>query len=170
MVKRGAMKTKRGATARATKGGAAKRAPAPPYPDAVDPELVGTYPASAHAGGGHVWDDVLEYRVWCHPERGARDLADGSDYYHAFATYAQALAFSEGTNGAEAPLALIRQAEYIDEPEPGQYRHVKELRITEWSVEFLRCPQRQANTIPDFLSPDAPANRLDVLRGLANKE
>jgi hypothetical protein len=46
------------------------------YPDALDPGLVGTYPASAHAGGGYVWDAVLEYRVWCHPESGAPDLAE----------------------------------------------------------------------------------------------
>lgn len=30
-----------------------------------DAGLVGTYPAAAKAGGGYVWDDVLEYRVWC---------------------------------------------------------------------------------------------------------
>jgi hypothetical protein len=42
------------------------------YPDAVDPCLVGTYSAVAKAGGGFVWDDVLEYRVWCHPEGGSR--------------------------------------------------------------------------------------------------
>jgi IS5 family transposase len=45
------------------------------------------------------------------------------------------------------------------------YRHVKEVRITEWPVEFLRHPRRTPNTIPDFLSPNAPANRLDILRG-----
>jgi putative acetyltransferase len=146
---------------------AAAGAPLPRYPDAVDPGLVGSYPALAHAGGGYVWDDVLEYRVWCHPERGARDLNDGSDYYRAFATYQQALAFSEATKGAEAPLALIRQAEYIDEPKPGDFRHVKKPRITEWPVEFLRRPRRQPNTISDFLSPNAPANRLDIIRGLA---
>jgi hypothetical protein len=140
------------------------------YPDAVDPDLVGTYPASAKAGGGYVWDDVLEYRVWCHPERGAPDLDDGNDYYYAFATYAEALACSRDTEGAEEPLALIRQLEYIDEPNPGEYRHVKEERITEWPVEFLRRPRRTQNTIPDFLSPNAPANRLDILRGLANQK
>src|SRR5215469_9420704 len=136
----------------------------PSYPDAVDPALVGTYPALAKAGGGYVWDDVLEYRVWCHPERGAPDLEEGSDYFHAFATYAEALAFSQGTAGAEEPLALIRQNEYIAEPETGRYVHVKELRIAEWPVEFLRRPRRTANTISDFLSPNAPPNRLDILR------
>jgi len=137
------------------------------YPDAVDPNLVGKYPAFAKGGGGYVWDDVLEYRVWCHPERGARDLEDGSDYYHPFATYAEALAFSQHTAGAEEPLALIRQREYITEPSTGEYVHVKQERITEWPVEFLRRPRRTENTIPDFLSPNAPANRLDILRGLA---
>jgi putative acetyltransferase len=59
------------------------------------------------------------------------------------------------------------QREYIDEPEPGQYRHVREERITEWPVEFLRRPQRDRDTLPKFFAPDAPANRLDIIRGLA---
>lgn len=139
------------------------------YPDVVDAGLVGTYSPLAKAGGGYVWDEVLEYRVWRHPERGAPDLADGSDYYDAFATYTEALAFSQDNEGAEAPLALVRKLEYIGEPSPGEYRHVKEMRITEWPVEFLRRPRRTPNTIPDFLSPNAPANRLDILRGLASQ-
>ena len=140
------------------------------YPDAVAPDLVGTYSSVAKAGGGYVWDEVLEYRVWCHPQRGSPNSDGGSDYYYAFATYAEALAFSGDTIGAEEPLALIRQLEYIDEPNPGEYRHVKQERITEWPVEFLRRPRRSPNTIPAFLSPNAPANRLDILRGLANEK
>jgi len=136
------------------------------YPDAADPSLVGTYSPSAQAGGGYVWDDVLEYRVWCHAERGASDLENSSDYYYSFAIYREALAFSQRTEGADAPLALIRQREYIAEDNPGEYRHVKEERITEWPVEFLHRPRRTQNTIPDFLAPNAPANRLDILRGL----
>ena len=42
----------------------------PEPPDVADPDRVGTYPATVGAGGGYVWDQVLEYRVWCHPERG----------------------------------------------------------------------------------------------------
>ena len=140
---------------------------APTYPDAIDATLVGTYSAVAKSGGGYVWDDVLEYRVWCHPERGAPDEADGSDYYYPFATYDEAAAFSEGTIGAEEPLMLIRQGEYIAEPKPGEYQHMKEIRITEWAIEFLCRPRRTPNTIPDFLSPNAPSNRLAILRGLA---
>jgi hypothetical protein len=136
--------------------------PEPDYPDAVDPAMVGEYPAMAKSGGGYVWDEVLEYRVWCHPENGA-----GDDYYYPFGTYSDALAFSQATTGAEEVLALIRQAEYIEEPEPGQYLHVKEERITEWPVTFLRRPRRTEKTIPAFLAPDAPENRLDRLRGLA---
>lgn len=81
------------------------------YPAVKDPDLVGTYPGSAKAGGGYVWDAVLEYRVWCHPERGASDLNDRNDYYYAFETYEEALAFSEETPGAETPLALVLQGE-----------------------------------------------------------
>lgn len=138
------------------------------FPDAIDASRVATYSAVSKSGGGYVWDDVLEYRVWCHPELGAPDEEDGSDYYYAFASYADALAFSQQALGAEKPLALVLQEEYIAEPEPGQYLHVKEARVTEWQVEWLRRPRRTASTIPDFLSPDAPANRLDILRGLAS--
>lgn len=139
----------------------------PKYPDAMEPELVGSYPGSSYAGGGFVWDAVLEYRVWCHPEAGAPDEEDGNDYYYAFGTYAEALQYSEETEGAEEPLALVLQKEHIDEPEPGHYVHVKEKRITEWPVDFLSRPKRTERTIPEFLSPDAPSNRLEILRGNA---
>jgi putative acetyltransferase len=137
------------------------------YPEVLDASLVGTYPAVAKSGGGYVWDAVLEYRVWCHPERGAPAESDGNDYYYPFASYAEALAFSKSTRGAEEPLALVLQEEYIDEPETGHYIHVKERRVTEWPVEFLARPRRTERTIPDFMAPDAPPNRLDILRGLA---
>ena len=135
------------------------------YPDVIDPTLVGTYPASAMSGGGYVWDAVLEYRVWCHPESGAADLEEGSDYFHSFASFADALTFAENTEGAEKPLALIMQEEYIDESSPGKYRHVKKRRVAEWQVEFLSRPRRTPRTIPDFMAPDAPRNRLAIIRG-----
>jgi putative acetyltransferase len=138
------------------------------YPDAVDPARVGSYSARAFAGGGFVWDEVLEYRVWCHPENGAEDADEGSDYYYAFATYDDALACSETTPGADEPLALILQKEHIDEPSDGHYVHVRESRVTEWPVEFLRRPRRTDDTIPQFFAPDAPPNRLDILRGKAS--
>jgi len=136
------------------------------YPPAVDPSKVGTYPVLTKSGGGYVWDAVLEYRVWCHPERGAEDLFEGNDYFEAFATYADALAFSLSSEGAEEPLALIRQDEYIDEPVPGHFIHVQKVRVTEWPVEFLSRPRRTKDTILNFLSEEAPPNRLEILRGL----
>ena len=139
------------------------------HPPVLDPALVGSYPGVTHAGGGFVWDEVLEYRVWCHPELGSPDAEDGSDFFYAFATYEEALAFAEETKGAEAPLALVLQREHIDEPQPGCYVHVTHERMTEWPVEFLARPRRDEHTIPDFLAPDAPANRLDILRGLASR-
>jgi len=132
----------------------------PRYPTAVDPKRVGKYPALAGAGGGYLWDEVLEYRVWC-------KAAGESDHYYAFATYPKALAFSRRTKGVDEPLALILQREYITEPKPGQFIHIKEARNTEWPVGFLSRPKRKANTIPDFFAPDAPSNRVDILRGLA---
>ena len=138
------------------------------YPDVVDPGAVGTYPALANAGGGFVWDEVLEYRVWRHPENGDADPEDGGDYYFPFATYKEALDFARSTTGTEEPLALILQEEYISEDERGQYAHVKEARITEWPVKFLHRPRRTPATIPNFMAADAPPNRLDILRGLTN--
>jgi hypothetical protein len=137
------------------------------YPKVKDPKLVGKYPGLVKSGGGHVWDEVLEYRVWCHPHYGASDQDDGDDYYYVFETYEEALEFPENNAGSEEPLALILQEEYIDEPEPGSYVHVKEQRFTEWPVEFLQRPRRTEKTIPDFLSPRAPSNKLDILRGFA---
>jgi hypothetical protein len=140
------------------------------YPDAADPNLVGSYPALANAGGGFVWDKVLEYRVWCHPENHASHESEDVDYYNAFSSYSAAKVFSERTMGAEDPIALILQEEYIEEPVPGVYLHVRDKRITEWPVEFLLQPKRNPTTITNFMSPDAPENRVDVLRGLARPE
>ena len=137
------------------------------YPEVKNRDLVGTYPALVKVGGGYVWDDVLEYRVWCCPEDGSPDIEEGNDYYYSFDRYEQALEFSEENPGTESPLALVLQEEYISEPEPGKYIHMKEQRITEWPVEFLSRPKRSAHTISDFLSPDAPDKKLEILRGVA---
>jgi len=131
------------------------------YPEVLDRARVGSYPALAKAGGGYVWDEVLEYRVWCHPRDG------GEDYYYAFASYPEAEACAALEPGAESPLALVLQREFIDEPAPGDYRHVRTERVTEWPVEFLRRPRRTPHTIPDFMAADAPPNRLEILRGTA---
>ncbi|AVW98932.1 GCN5 family acetyltransferase [Vibrio vulnificus] len=132
------------------------------YPEVLDPSMVGEYSALSKAGGGYVWDAVLEYRVWFHDE-------SGDDYYYVFDNAEGALDFCSQESGAESPLALILQREYIDEPEQGKYIHVKEERITEWPIEFLRRPKRTKETIPDFLAPNAPANKLDIIRGFARK-
>jgi hypothetical protein len=136
------------------------------YPKVKDPDLVGEYPGLVKSGGGYVWDAVLEYRVWCHHYDGAENTKDGDDYYYAFETYDEALDYYQSNKGCDEPLALVLQEEYIDEPEPGEYVHVQNQRLTEWPVAFLKRPRRTDNTIPDFLSPNAQANRLDILRGL----
>ena len=136
------------------------------YPKVKNPDLIGEYPGLVKSGGGFVWDDVLEFRVWCHPNDEAHVPNDGECYYFVFASYEEALDYAKANKGCEEPLVLILQEEYIDEPEEGRYVHVKEQRLTEWPVKFLERPRRTAKTIPDFFSPNAPANRLDILRGL----
>ncbi|MFT5104827.1 MAG: hypothetical protein ACI8XO_000748 [Verrucomicrobiales bacterium] len=137
------------------------------YPTAVDSEKIGSYSAVAGAGGGYVWDEVLEYRVWCHPEGGAPDEEGGNDYFYAFPTYEEALVCANETVGSDEPLALILQKEHINEENPGDYIHVTDERTAEWPIEFLSRPRRTNSTIPDFLSSDVPANRLEILRGTA---
>jgi len=77
------------------------------FPRAIDPARVGKYPGFCHAGGGFVRDAVLEYRVWCHPERGAPDKDEGNDYYYAFVSYpeenAERLGRPSGLHHASQP-------------------------------------------------------------------
>jgi hypothetical protein len=127
------------------------------HPLAVDPALVGSYPASTKSGAGYFYDDVLEYRVWLHPERGARRLAGEHDYFAAFARYEAALEFSRQNQGAEDPLVLVRQQEYINEPSPGTFLWEKSERVTEWRVKWLTGSHRGANSIPEFLAAHGSA-------------
>ena len=115
------------------------------YPIAVDVNKVGTYPAWTKSGAGYVYDEVLEYRVWINPPGG------GDDYYRAFPTYEEALAFFQRTTGSEEPLVLILQREWIDEPKPGQFIRKNEERLTEWKVEWLARGKRSPDTIDRFL-------------------
>jgi hypothetical protein len=122
------------------------------YPDAVDPSKVGSYPALVKSGGGFFYDEILEYRVWCHPEQGAPpQYGDGDDYFYSFPSYDEAMAFHDKTKGSEMPLVLVRQRECVDEPEPGKYEHVKEERRTEWQCEWLRDGPRKPGDIEDLL-------------------
>jgi putative acetyltransferase len=130
------------------------------YPVAVDPARVGTYDAESKSGAGYFYDDVLEYRVWLHPEQGARPLNGSNDYYAAFAQYERAEAYSKGMTGSEKPLALVRQREWIDEPQPGQYRPERGERITEWRVQWLDS-KRTETSIRDFLAHPKPIRSSD---------
>lgn len=48
------------------------------YPTAIAPATVGSYPGSVKSGAGYFYDEVLEYRVWLHPERGAPSKGGGA--------------------------------------------------------------------------------------------
>ena len=122
------------------------------YPVAVEPNLVGTYPAETKSGAGYFYDDVLEYRVWLHPENGAARLNGEADYFAAFAQYEPADAFSTITAGAEKPIVLVRQREWIAEPTPGTFHAERGERITEWRVKWLAGNKREPSTINNFLA------------------
>ena len=122
------------------------------FPLALDPQRVGTFPGTTKSGAGYFYDEVLEYRVWLHPERGAQRLAGDSDYYAAFARYETALDYAKQTDGAEEPLVLVRQRESINEPAPGTFVWDKAERSTEWQVQWLKGSHREPHSIPDFLA------------------
>jgi putative acetyltransferase len=121
------------------------------YPLAVDLNRVGKYPSATKSGAGYFYDDVLEYRVWFHPAGG------GDDRYAAFAQYEPALAFSKATPDAEEPLVLVRQSQWIDEPDPGHYVPKSGERITEWQVRWLSGNKRTADSIAEFMKHARPA-------------
>ena len=121
------------------------------FPVAIDLKKVGEYPGGVFSGGGYFYDDVLEYRVWIHPEAGGEDKFDGNDYFHAFATYEEAFEFSKKAKGSEDPIVLVLQKEWINEPEPGKFLHKKGERMTEWLVDWLKDHKRNKNSIPNFL-------------------
>jgi putative acetyltransferase len=121
------------------------------YPLAMDSEKVGMYAPDSKSGAGYFYDDVLEYRVWLHPERGAEQLNGNLDYYVAFAQYEKADEFSKSKKGAEEPVVLVRQFEWIDEPKPGHYLAEKGDRITEWQVKWLEGNKRTPSSISEFM-------------------
>jgi hypothetical protein len=127
------------------------------YPVAIDPSKVGTYSPDTKSGAGYFYDDVLEYRVWLNPDNGAAPLNGEKDYFAAFAQYERAEAFSKSTAGAEIPIVLVRQREWIDESTPGQFHDEKTERVTEWRVKWLAGNKRGADTIKNFLAHPKPA-------------
>jgi hypothetical protein len=65
--------------------------------------------------------------------------------------YEIAEAFSKRESGAEEPLAVVRQLEWIDEPERGRFIPVKKERITEWQVAWLPDSKRTPTSIEEFM-------------------
>jgi len=120
------------------------------YPKSIAPDKIGGYPELAPSGGGYFYDDVLEYRVWCH-------LKKGSDVLRVFATYEEAVKFLDATSGAEALQALVLQREWITESAPGKFAHERSVRIAEWLVDWLRGRHRTDESIEKLLQsrPDA---------------
>ena len=121
------------------------------YPTAIHPAQVASYPGSVKSGAGYFYDDVLEYRVWLHPERGAASKGSGGDYFMAFAQYERALAYSRQSEGAEGPLVLVRQLKHVNEPQPGVFEVIAGERLTEWQVPWLAGSKRTPGAIETFM-------------------
>jgi hypothetical protein len=132
------------------------------FPVAIDIAKVGKYAAVSKSGAGYFYDEVLEYRVWFHPEQGAEPLNGKDDYYIAFTQCEKAEELSKSSKGAEAPLVLVRQYEWIDEPKPGRYISEKGNRITEWQVKWLAGSKRTPESISEFLKHPRPASHSET--------
>jgi putative acetyltransferase len=101
------------------------------YPPAKDPRKVGKHNPFCESGGGTLYRDVLEYRVWVHSGRG-------DDVCRSFGAHQAAREFSESTKGAEVPLVLVLQNPWIRwNGALHDYELVHENRIAEWRVEWL---------------------------------
>jgi hypothetical protein len=81
---------------------------------------------------------------------------DEGDYYYAFETYEEALACAEEVPGAKEPLVLIRQWEWINEPESEKFIHEKRERIAEWRVRWLERGPRRPGEIEAFIKAKTP--------------
>lgn len=127
------------------------------YPAVIDPDQVGKYPTMVYAGGGYFFDEVLEYRVWCHPDNSDADRYNINDVdnCHCFTSYQQALAFAANNQNAATPVALVRQLEWIDQPSRGVYIHNKGERLTEWQPEWLDRGARTATDITHFMQKNS---------------
>lgn len=126
------------------------------FPLALDPWRVGSYPPETKSGAGHFYDEVLEYRVWLHPERGATPKNGKKDYFVAFSQYEKAAAFAKREPGSEEPLVLVRQLEWIDEPQPEYYVRREGERLTEWQVRWLAGSRRTPESIGEFFLHPRP--------------
>jgi putative acetyltransferase len=126
------------------------------YPLAVNPNLVGSYPISVGSGAGYFYDEILEYRVWLNPSNGAEKLNGDSDYCEAFAQYEKAKEFSTVNKGVEEPLVLVRQIEWISEPEPGHYIPEKGERLAEWQIPWLDGNKGTSESIQEFIKHPKP--------------
>jgi putative acetyltransferase len=135
------------------------------YPLAIDNAQVGKYPPESKSGAGYFYDEVLEYRVWFHPERGAEPRNGSDDYFVAFAQYEKAEELSKSAKGAEEPLVLVRQFEWINESKPHQYLAEKGNRVTEWQVKWLRGNKRNPDSIGEFLKHPRPADESEPQSG-----
>ena len=120
-----------------------------------------------HGGCGYVWDEVLEYRAWCHLERGAPDEDEGSDYNYAFDNVEEALHLAQDTKGAETPLALVLQREWINERQPGVHEQKFAERIAEGQCQWLG--RKQVHTESDGKHPVATTG-LGHRTGLAQEQ
>ena len=77
------------------------------YPTAVDPARVGTYDPLSSSGAGYFYDDVLEYRVWVHPDKDGLPLNGDKDYFFAFAQYDPQQFLLGGRAAAKIRLSLF---------------------------------------------------------------
>jgi leucyl aminopeptidase len=115
------------------------------HPNAHDQNKVGSYPTIVYSGGGLIYDEVLEYRVWLKDE-------DRQSRCHSFVTYNDAKRFIKNTPTAERePVVLVLQKQYIEDNKDGKYKLIDKERFTEWRIEWLKGSKRTPRLINAIL-------------------
>ena len=109
------------------------------FPSAAHPEKIGEYDLLCKSGGGMLYKEVLEYRVWDHG-------TDGDDECYSFADYDEAQRFSDDGEEREPPLVLVLQNPWLTWNESKHdYELIYEDRIAEWQVKWLTDENKAKN-------------------------
>ena len=115
------------------------------YPEVINTKLVGSYPEQSYSGGGLVYDDVLEYRVWVKSNTSKGD----NIWVRSYSSFDEANKYNNRIKNRKNIkythiVALVKQKKWYKLNDDGEYKHnennyeiVKSNRITEWDINWL---------------------------------
>ena len=115
------------------------------YPQVINPELVGTYSEKTFSGGGLVYDNVLEYRVWV-KSKTSKGI---NIWLRSYPSFDEANKYINRIKNRKNILythfvALVKQKKWYEFSKDGSYEFDNQFynlidseRITEWDIKWL---------------------------------